>query len=99
MDSGCDQAYEPAALLLGIPSGRKPADRTSSAPAQHAEVLFKVYSSIVHWWASVRVFPGGRIRRHCLRIRARNRIIWPKVGLEPTTLRLTAECSGLPTFF
>lgn len=46
MDSGCDQAYEPAALLLGIPSGRKPADRTSSAPAQHAEVLLRFYSSL-----------------------------------------------------
>jgi hypothetical protein len=33
----------------------------------------------------------GRIRRHSLRIRARDRIIWPKVGFERTTLLLTAR--------
>jgi hypothetical protein len=69
----------------------KPADRTGHALAKHAEVFFKVYSSIARWWASVRIFSGGRFRRYCLRIGARNRTIRSQVGLEPTTLRLTAR--------
>jgi hypothetical protein len=55
-------------------------------------------SGVARWWAKVRSFAGGRFRRHCLRIGARNRTIWPKVGLEPTTLRLTARilpCSAV----
>jgi hypothetical protein len=60
----------------------KPADRTVHALAKHAEVFFKVYSSIARWWASVRIFSGGRFRRYCLRIGARNRTIRSQVGLE-----------------
>lgn len=37
----------------------KPADRTSPEPAQHAEVLFRVYSSIARWCASVRSLTVG----------------------------------------
>jgi hypothetical protein len=53
-------AHRPIQINLCLRQvAEKPADRTSPAPAQHAEVLFKAHSSIAHWWASVRVFSVG----------------------------------------
>ena len=58
--------------------------QASPALAQHAEVLYHLYTSMVLKLVSVRIIFRGRIRRNCLRIQARNRIIWPQVGFEHT---------------
>ena len=89
---GSRTATLPFALLLRLHQSALPSPATGGGralcPCGHSHCFARLLSAVHHWFKS---YLNNKKRKNCITVPS---FLAPQVGLEPTTLRLTAACSA-----